>query len=109
MANPMRGETSLMLGGTYYTLRPSFQAMAEIEHALGRSIMLLMAEHAEGALVLTNMAVILQFGLKAAGTILSHAALMQLLDDAPLPEVIRTIGHFFLNALGVDSAKQEAE
>jgi hypothetical protein len=42
MSNEQRGEATIMLGGAEYTLRPTFDALAEMEQKTGSSIVTLM-------------------------------------------------------------------
>lgn len=38
MANPERGEVGVMVGGKPYTLRPTFDALCELEELVGKSV-----------------------------------------------------------------------
>jgi hypothetical protein len=50
MANPARGEVGLMVGGKAYTLRPTFDALCELEDLVGKPLHTLMAGIQEGRL-----------------------------------------------------------
>lgn len=48
MANPERGEGSVTWGGKAYTLRPTFDALCELEERLNKPVDRIMAEMEEG-------------------------------------------------------------
>ncbi len=57
-ANPLRGESVLMVAGVNYVLRPSFENLVLAEAELG-SLFALIERAAEGALTLTEMTALL--------------------------------------------------
>lgn len=57
-ANTLRGETTLMVGGVTYVLRPSFENLVLAEAELG-SLFALVERAAAGVLTLTEMATLL--------------------------------------------------
>jgi hypothetical protein len=56
--NPVRGETELVMRGTAYVLRPSFEALVAAEQELG-SLFMLLERAAEGRLTLAEIAALL--------------------------------------------------
>jgi hypothetical protein len=67
MANPHRGEVAVTLDGHSFTLRPSWEALVEIEQATGVGIMQLAAAFATGRFRVTDLHAVLMAGLKAGG------------------------------------------
>lgn len=68
MANRPRGEIPIKLNGQDYTLRPTFQCLNSIADRTGaNSIILLSRRMASGDIRLTDMAIVIQEGIKAAG------------------------------------------
>lgn len=65
MANPLRGEVEIALGGETLTLRPTFGAIMEIEDRLG-GIVPLASRAAAGDFGLRDVAVIVRACLNAA-------------------------------------------
>jgi len=63
-ANPVRGETSLVIGERPYVLRPSFEALIAAEEELG-SLFALVERAAEGALTIVQMTALLWHCLPA--------------------------------------------
>jgi hypothetical protein len=63
-ANPVRGETTLAIAGTQFTLRPSFENLVLAEAELG-SLFALVERAAAGALTLAEMAALLWHCLPA--------------------------------------------
>lgn len=63
MANTKRGDVDIDIGGEPYTMRPSFEALCEIEAATGKGILLLASEFANGNIEVTKVAQIIYAGL----------------------------------------------
>lgn len=57
-ANPLRGETALMVAGVSYVLRPTFEHLVLAEAELG-SLFALVERAAQGALTLAEMTALL--------------------------------------------------
>lgn len=74
MANPHRGEVSVMLGGVAVTLRPSFEAIIEIEESVGL-LPVLAAQSVEMRLTAKQILGVFQAGAKAAGGSVSPSAI----------------------------------
>lgn len=66
MANPLRGEIDIELGGETLTLRPSFDAICQVESATGKHLAELAAEMASGRVGLRQAAVIVTACANAA-------------------------------------------
>lgn len=66
MANRHRGEVSVMLGGAEITLRPSFEAIVEIEETVGL-LPILAAQACEMRLPAKSVFAVIRAGAKAAG------------------------------------------
>lgn len=66
MANSVRGEATLVVGGTPLTLRPSFAALVAAEEELG-SLFALVERAGEGRLTLAEMAALFWHCLPDAG------------------------------------------
>lgn len=64
LPNPMRGETSLVIAGQPYLLRPSFEHLVAAESELG-SLFALVERAASGALMLTEITALLWHCLPA--------------------------------------------
>ncbi len=64
--NKARGEITLSLGGRDWVLRPTFQALCEIESALGEGLIALVRRLAQGSVGVRDVAVIVHAGIKAA-------------------------------------------
>lgn len=62
--NPLRGESSLTIGGTPYILRPSFEHLVLAEAELG-SLFALVERASQGALTLAEIAALLWHCLPA--------------------------------------------
>lgn len=66
-ANKHRGEVSITLGGKEYTLRPSFEAIADIEERTGRGTVALTRLAASGDIGVGRAAIILHALMTAGG------------------------------------------
>ena len=63
MANRHRGEVEVDLGGKTYALRPTFQALAEIEDKTGTNLVTLARRFADGDIGVRDVAVVLWAGM----------------------------------------------
>ncbi len=63
--NKARGEVTLSLGGRDWVLRPTFQALCEIESELGEGLIALVRRLAAGSVGVRDVAVIVHAGIKA--------------------------------------------
>ena len=63
--NKARGEITLTLGGRDWVLRPTFQALCEIESELGDGLIALVRRLAQGSVGVRDVAVIVHAGIKA--------------------------------------------
>ena len=63
--NKARGEVTLSLGGRDWVLRPTFQALCEIESELGEGLIALVRRLAQGSVGVRDVAVIVHAGIKA--------------------------------------------
>lgn len=65
MTNTPRGDIAITLDKQDYLIRPTFQALCEIEAATGKPILSLAEIMADGKITLTEMAAIIEAGIKA--------------------------------------------
>ncbi len=66
MANKLRGEVEISLGGEAWTLRPTFEALSNIESKLNKSIPEIVREQRQGDIRLSTIAVVVWEGLIGA-------------------------------------------
>lgn len=64
MANKLRGEVTLKLGGNDYTLRPTFNALCEMEDVCKAPILRIMEEMQSGTIRLSVLANIVWAGMR---------------------------------------------
>jgi hypothetical protein len=67
MANRERGEVAVSLGGKDYCLRPTFQALAEIEHRAGMGLVALAKRFLEREFGLNDVIAVLEPAIEAGG------------------------------------------
>ena len=77
MANKQRGEVEVELGGKTWTMRPAFQALAEIEDMTGLGIAAVVKRFFESQFGIGDVTAVIRAGIRAA-----H-------DDAPDFETIK--------------------
>lgn len=65
MANKQRGEVTINLDDTNYTLRPSFEALCEIEDRLDTSIPALISQFQQGNVRIKSLAIVVWAGVWA--------------------------------------------
>jgi hypothetical protein len=104
MANKERGEVSITLGEVEYTLRPTWEALAEMETRAGHGIMTLARrflherEGGTGDYTTRDITAILTAGIKAGGgEVPLH--LGKLIFQAGVVSVAPIVGAFLIGAL----------
>lgn len=65
-ANPLRGESEIVIAGQHYVLRPSFESLVLAESEIG-SLFALVERASQGALTLTEIATLLWHCLPVSG------------------------------------------
>jgi hypothetical protein len=66
MANEYKAEVDIIIKGKNYVMRPTFNALCEIEKSLGKSIITLLIKFDERGIMLKELLFIIRAGLKAA-------------------------------------------
>ena len=66
MTNKIRGEVAVALGGRNWTMRPTFQAICEIEGRTGKDILVVAGECWDGRFGAVTVAAVLWAGIRAA-------------------------------------------
>ena len=66
MTNKIRGEVAVALGGRDWTMRPTFQAICEIEGRTGKDILVVARECWDGRFCAVTVAAVVWAGLRAA-------------------------------------------
>jgi hydroxypyruvate isomerase len=103
MANPHRGELDIVLAGRNHTLRPSFQALSEMENALGQSLVWLLAGVPDQGLRLEAMVIIIAAATKAAGQALSPDDIRLALENTDISHTLRCLVTFLERGLGLEA------
>lgn len=101
MANRERGEVSIRLQGVEYTMRPTYQALVEIEGATGRKIMPLTRAIAAGDYGIVDMTAVIAAGIKAAGGKAQTATIGNMLVASGMgnPAIVQSVIEFLGFAL----------
>jgi hypothetical protein len=98
-ANPHRGEVPVVLGGRERVLRPTFQALAEIESKTGKTLQQLIALGMGAALGLSDTTAIITAGLRGAGESVLEPAVGPEIVEAGLQSMIAPAAKFVLFGL----------
>ncbi len=104
-ADPKRGDVEIELATDTgerrkFVLRPSFEAIVEIEEQTGQTIFTLARCLSRGELGQHDAAHIITAGMKAAGETASHATAGEMIARSGLTEVLAALGDFFGKVLG---------
>lgn len=105
MANRFRGEVDITLGNEVYIMRPTFQALCEIEEKTGKTIFALLEEISSQNLLLRAIPKIIQPAIKAGGKEIDEEKIKELLHQPGLVEIIKLIIKFFKYGLGIADDK----
>ena len=99
MANPHRGEVALTLGGRSFALRPTFAAIAEIETRCGQGLVALARRLTAGDIRVSDFAVIITAGLKAAGEPARYDKVGELVLEEGVGALAPAVGEFLRQAI----------
>ena len=109
--NRERGEVPVLLNGRKFTLRPSYQALAEIEGETGTKIVPLAWRFQSRDFGIADQVAVLTAGLKAAGEPASPETVGTLVVSTGMldEDLVKSINDFFMQALtGGREAKEKA-
>jgi hypothetical protein len=98
-ANKHRGEVEITLDGKSFTLRPTFQAMVEIEAVLGKGLLGLVRRISEMEFGYTEAQAVITAGLRAAGEKATPEKVGEMVFRTGLAELAGPIGSFLTAAL----------
>lgn len=104
-ADPKHGDVEIELATEEgerrkFVLRPSFEAIVEIEEQTGQTVFTLARRLSRGELGQHDAAHIMTAGLKAAGETASHAAVGGMIARTGLADLLAALGDFFGKVLG---------
>ena len=103
MYNTHRGEVTIKFLSQNLTLRPSFQALCEIESILGKSIIKGLIDFEQNPLELVTIMAVLKAGVKAYdGTVLTDDQLGLLIQERGLINILPEVVKFLSTAIGLD-------
>lgn len=111
MANAIRGELNIELGGSTYKTKLNLNSIMVLERNLGRSLIKVTQSISEGDLQLAEMIQVLQTALKGGGNDLSDADTKKLVWEAGYVDCLTAVGQILTNTLMGDEeteGKQEA-
>lgn len=98
-SNPQRGEVEIALAGRRFTLRPTFQAIAEIEKQTGCGLIELLQCLSGGGVKVSDLAAIITAGLRAAGEPARFDKVGAMLLESGLEPVMQPVGEFLVGAV----------
>ena len=108
-ANPHRGEVEVVIDGERFTLVPTFEAMAEIESATGKSLVNLYLAMIDGNWLVTDLCSVFLAGVHAGGNQMEAAQARKLVMEAPPVKLLEPLGKFVEGALtGGKDADEDA-
>lgn len=100
MTNPHRGEVEIVLAGKSYTMRPTFQALAEIEHLAGAGMVALANRFIAKQYGVRDAAAIIFPAIKATGeTGASYERVGELVVQTGLTNIAPALLQFVVNAI----------
>ena len=100
MANINQNDIELELDGNFYIMRPSFQALCEIEQSVGKSLQILLNDFEVRGILLAEQVKIIYCGVKAGGNILNEAEIGEFICLYGINNSIKLVISFIRSALG---------
>ncbi len=110
MANTKRGDVDIEIGGVTYTMRPSFEAICEIEHLTGLKILPLASDLSSGNIGMESVAQIIYAGIGGYDK-KSRPSFKEIGNEVKAAGLIKMAGivtNFIVSAIGGDDEKPEA-
>jgi len=120
MANKERGETNIILDGKSYVLRPTFEALCEMEDRSGLSVLKMLASMEGGNITMRQMALVIWSGIRGyspdteltindVGNLVMKTGFLGIMEQTD-DEGKNPVGEFLLNGvLGGDSGKKSKD
>jgi hypothetical protein len=105
MANEPRGEIDVVLNGETFTLRPTFEALCQIEAALGRGAIEIVERMEQHRFGVRDAATIIAATANAAGHRVSEAEIGAKLMHEPLARVCIELLAFLIAAISGGTEK----
>lgn len=105
--NQHRGDVSLKLGETEYTLRPTFEALSEIERLTGMGLIPLVMKFRTLDFTLAQLKAIISEGIKASGAKVPGELGALILEETPTV-LAPQLAVFLSNAISGGSKNGEA-
>ena len=103
MANPLRGELQVKLGGKTYDSRLTVDGCMQIEAACGVSLVKLANVLSEGELSLSDLANIITPALRGGGNDVDVSAVAKIIYQAGVAEGMRVAAELLVNVLTAGS------
>jgi hypothetical protein len=104
MANRERAEQEILLGGKKRLLRPSFEALCEIEEKAGEGVPALLSRFGKGTMGFRSLAAILYGGMRGAGDLsLSFEQVGELVVKDGIRDLILPCAQFLAAAVSPPS------
>lgn len=99
-ANAAAGEVEIRLAGRTYVLRPTFEAIVELERETGMGLIRLMSMFNAGDYGLSLLAATITAGLHGAGESAKPAAVAEMVFKTGIadPALVLSVTQFLLNA-----------
>lgn len=104
--NPYRDDLVIELAGRGVKLRPTFEALAEMEGALGFGVVELCAKFSRGQITLKQLVAVVAAGIRGAGGTVPDD-LGQLVLRAGMVTVMQAASRWLVGALSGDSPDEE--
>lgn len=101
--NPERGDVPVMLDGNEYILRPSFEALVEIEERLGMGLVPLARRFMDGQFGIRDVTAVVAAGIGGSGQRVPDD-LGNLVVRAGIMSFAEALGVFLANALQGDAS-----
>jgi hypothetical protein len=100
MHNNLRSEVSMEIGGKVYSLRPTFQALCEIETSCNMSVITLLMKFDQRGIFLKELVAIVRSGLRGAGHRVPKN-LVEILHKKGFTEILPMICNFLKQGLNL--------
>lgn len=99
--NPARGDVRIEMGGRHFVLRPSFQAIAQMEAHFARGIIAIARDYHNGKITAaSDFLALLEIGIRASGETVPEN-LPELMVEKGIAQLIEPLGQYVAHACGI--------
>lgn len=109
MTNPLKGETTIKLGGEDYACRLTVDALIKIETELDKGILQLTQRMSEGDIRITDLSVVLYHALRGGGKDITQTDVKKLIQNTGIVACCTAVIQLLVSTLSDPNAEDNGK